>query len=108
MVPLISPVSGSMTSPGGRPVAANDGVPLAPTDHGVIACPASLDWSAGVVIVSGLDTAQLKLTLALGVAWPTTTVTKYGPPAADPTGSVPVMWPLEGFMLRPGGRPSAK
>ena len=67
--------------------------------------PSLLVWSAGVTMLTGLLTFQVKLWLALEVPSPALTVTLYGPSAAAPAATVPVMVPVLVLIFRPGGRP---
>src|SRR5205823_5243051 len=107
--PVMAPVLLLMCRPAGRPDAVKTGVPaeslhvrLSDTES-----PSALAWSLGRVSETGLLTFQVKPTWAVYVPSPARTVTLYGPPAAAPTPTVPVMAPVLLLMCRPAGRPEA-
>src|SRR5258706_6568295 len=110
-VPLITPVAVLIVSPDGSPVALNAiGSPSGSfaTTGRLIAAFSALVWSAIAVTTgarSTLVTAQVKLALALSVPAVAVTVTLCAPALAYD--SVPLMRPVDGAMLRPGGKPVA-
>src|SRR5439155_7662434 len=57
--------------------------------------------------VTGLPMVQMNVVLVLEVPSSARTVTVYGPPAAAPIATVPLMVPVEELMERPNGKPVA-
>ncbi len=109
-VPVMVPVLLLIDSPGGRPLADQTRVPewlsVALLARETIS-PALLLWSAGVAMLRGLATFQVKVAWALVLPSPTTSVTVYGPLAAAPAAMVPEIRPVPALMDRPAGSPKA-
>jgi hypothetical protein len=69
-------------------------------------------WSSAVVTVSfaafgaGLVTVKTKLSDAVSVPSLAVTTTEYGLPWDADAERLPVIWPVTGSKLNPGGRPS--
>src|SRR5437899_1116097 len=110
-LPLIAPVAGLMDKPEGSPKAAYFKVePLTESEAVIESATESLSvlvWSLGWVMLMGLFTFHAKLWAAEWVPSPATIVTVYGPLAAAPSPTVPVMAPLVVLILRPAGKPRA-
>ncbi len=105
----MTPVFGSMPSPGGRPLSvqvSGESLASAPDMGKETAAPSVPDWSLTAATETGSPTHQRKTWLALApLASAAVTVTTKTPAAASPNAIVPVMRPLAASMPRPGGRP---
>src|SRR5262245_33834056 len=105
----MEPVLGLMASPGGSPTAAYFSVPLPlalidrETDP-----PSLVVWSAGVVMEMAPPTFHVNACVATYDPDAAETVTAYGPPAAAPAATVPVIDPVDVLIDRPPGRPLAE
>src|SRR5947209_7397395 len=69
--------------------------------------PTLFCWSAMAARVTADGIVSVKLSSAASVPSVAVTVTTYGPDRSAPGAGVPVIWPVLGLMLSPGGRPRA-
>src|SRR5690242_485508 len=99
-VPVISPVLVSSVNPGGRPTAPKVSVPLllALIERETLSASV-LVWSRMAAMLTGLAMVQVKFWLAREVPSVAVTVTLYGPLAAAPGATVPVIAPVLVLML---------
>src|SRR5262249_6742962 len=107
-VPLIVPVVLLMDRPGGSPAAVKIGeLPPEWLSARETVSRSVFVWSGMALRLTGARTVHLKVALPLYVPSLAVTVTVYGPRAADPAATVPVMLPVLVLIDRPLGSPVA-